>query len=196
MKQTNKSCRLAPLCHLPWNKPFYFMCFLKSRGEEQLEFHKTARGLGLQWVPSYLSIRAGCQQELFQAPFCSRMHRRLMFGGIFCGWQWLYAGEGVSWIGMDAQSEPWKRSEGQHGWGKDLTWRGKRRVQEWSRSLMLQLLLFSFSLWCYFPLLSLPLLVLHPMPAHLLFTCLFLPSQSFLLDQVLWSGKSSYCAIV
>lgn len=154
MKQTNKLCRLAPLCHLPRNKPFRFMRFLKSRGEKQLEFHKTARGLGLpsqlHWVPSYLSATAGCQRELFQAPLYSRMHPRLMFGGIFCGWQWVCAGEGGSWAAMDAQSEPWNRREGQGGWGKDLTWRGKRSVQEWSRSITLQLLLFSFSLIIFF----------------------------------------------
>lgn len=127
MKQTNKSCRLAPLCHLPRNEPFHFMCFLKSRGEEQPEFHKTARGLGLQsqlqWVLSCLSARAGCQQELFQAPLYSRIHPRLMFEGIFCGWQWLCAGGGMSSAAIDAQSEPWQRSEGHGGWGE--TWRGK-----------------------------------------------------------------------
>lgn len=122
MKQTNKSCRLAPLCHLPRNKPFHFMCFLKSRGEEQLGFHKTARGLGLQsqlqWVPSYLSATAGCQQELFQAPLCSRMHPRLMFGGVFCGWQWLCRWRSeLSWNGC----AKWAMEE---KWGSG--WMGKR----------------------------------------------------------------------
>lgn len=184
MKQTNKSCRLAPLCHLPRNKPFHFMCFLKGRGEEQLEFHKTARGLGLQSqlqrVPSYLSARAGCQQELFPGPLCSRTHPRLVFGGIFCGWQWLCAGEGVSWAAMDAQREPWKRSEGQGGWGKDF------EKKEFRNETGCSFCFFLSVSDTIFPLLFLPLLVLcPPTPVHLLFSCLFLPSQSFPLDQVL-----------
>lgn len=88
--ETNKSCRLAPLCHLPQNELFLSVHFLKSRGKEQLEFHKTARELGLQsWlqrVLSYLSALAECQQELFQAPSLLQNAPQLGVWKIFCGW--------------------------------------------------------------------------------------------------------------
>lgn len=179
MKQTNTSCRLAPLCHLPWNEPFHFLHFLRSRGKEQLEFHKTARGLGLQsqlqWVPSYLSAIAGCQWELFQAPPSLQNAPQVDVWRIFlwvvmslCRWRSELSCNGC----MKWATEEQKWGSGRMGKGFNSEWKEKGSGMNQVSSVAAPAFFLSVS-DTIFLLLSLPLLVLCPMPSHLLFWALF-----------------------
>lgn len=181
MKQTNKSCRLAPLCHLPRNEPFHFVRFLKSRGKEQLEFHKTARRLGLQSrlqrVQSYLSAVAGCQQEVFQPPPCPLPQNAplvdvwrvfLWVTMSLCRWR----GEPSCSACMKRATEEQKRGSGRMGKRFNSERKGKGLGMNQVSKVASSAFFLSVSV-TIFPLVSWPLLVLCPMPSHLLFPALF-----------------------